>query len=159
MKKEKNLIICDIKNRHLIIDSNIIHLPPGQFIIYLHYLTNKTSECNYPAKTPCNDCHECFALLSQTVKSTDNFLSLYKQIYSEHSAQYQRFKKNCNKRQTLPYKYLLQKISKINHQIKVYLKKQTCSFIISANGKYGRKVYGITVDRNKITILDREELS
>jgi len=157
MKKDKNLIICDIKNRHLIINGNIIKLPPGQFIIYLHYLTNKTSGCKYPARTSCNDCNACSEPLSRTVESTDNFLSLYHQIYGEHSDQYKRFKKNCNKRKTLPYKYLLQKISKTNNQIRLYLKKQAGPFIISVKGVYGSKVYGITTDRNNITILESEK--
>ena len=159
MKEKRNgLLISDLQNRSFIINNEVIKLPPSEFIIYLHYLTNKTGECKYKSKSSCNDCDACFASFYHTITNGSKLIDLYKQVYSEYSDNYQKLKTKSKKKQFESYSGFLQKISKINRKIKSQLTNNANTFCISRSGNYGCTVYGIKLDRNKIIILNQEKL-
>ena len=96
--KAKNRLTCNFKERNLVINEQIINLPPNQFIIYLHYWTNKKSGCKHQERTSCKNCNECFETINHTSKSKNQIAFFYKEIHSENSNQYQTLKKNLKKR-------------------------------------------------------------
>ncbi|MGR3179264.1 MAG: hypothetical protein ACUZ8E_14520 [Candidatus Anammoxibacter sp.] len=155
MQIENNSIYCDLKNTSLIINGKPIHMPPHQFIIYCHYLQNKTYTCPYLEKDSCKNCTECFSSLFQTAKSSNQLLSFYKQIYGEHSEHYRTLKRKWKRGMPAPYTSLVQGISKINRKIKLELNENADPFIITGVGGYGNKSYGMKLSRNKISISEK----
>jgi len=155
LQNKKDILYCDFKNRKLIINNSIISIPPARFIIYLHYLKKKTSECRFQEKDSCKDCIECFEELFHTAKSTPQLLDFYKQIYGDHSGHYNMLKKKLKRGQSLPFPTLLQNISKINKKIKSKLDGQINNYVISSVGIYGSKTYGIKHDKKKIFFIDK----
>ncbi len=150
IRNDKHMLNCNLKERTLIINEEVINLPPNQFVIYLHYLTNKKSRCKCQDKISCKDCKECFETINQTSRSKNQIAEFYKEIYSENIYQYKTLKKNLKKGQILSYKDILQKISKINKKIKSILNDDANLYVISNINLYGNTVYGIKLDKNKI---------
>ncbi len=155
LQDKKDILCCDLKNRNLTINNAVISIPPLQFIIYLHYLKKKTSECRFQEKDSCKDCTECFEELFHTAKSTAQLLNFYKQIYGDHSDHYNALKAKLKRAQSLERPTLLQNICKINKKIKSKLDGQANNYIISSVGIYGSKTYGIKHDKKKIFFIDK----
>ncbi len=153
MQNRKDILYCDLKNRKLIINNTVIHIPPTQFIIYLHCLKKKRAGCRFQEMESCKDCSECFETLFQIGKSSGQLLSLYKQLYGDYSERYQTLNAKLSKGQAPSKDYLLQLICKINRTIKTALNGNSAGYLISSEGAYGRTVYGIKHDKNKIHIL------
>ena len=139
----------------LTINNKPIELAPSLFVIYLYYLVRKTSGCKEKNLPVCRDCDACFEPLFQTAQSNTKLLQLYKKIYGKHSQYYENLKSKLQNNKLNTYEIYLQKISKINKQIKNNLDKPVAPFIISNEGKYAYKVYGIKLDKNKINILHK----
>ena len=155
MKRKKEiLLICNLQNRSLTINRKIINMPTSEFIIYLNYLINKTSGCKYTSKASCNDCEACFESFCHTVTPNVKLIDLYKQVYGEYSDNYQSLKTKSRNEQLKPHSGFLQKISKINREIKAQLKSKVNLYCISGSGRYGCTVYGMRLDRGKKSILN-----
>jgi len=137
----------------IIINDKTIELPPSLFAIYLYYLTRRTSGCKENNLPVCGDCTACFEPLFQTTQTTKKLVQLYKKIYGEDSEHYQNLKSKLLERKSSTYDMYLQKISKINRQIRENLDEPAEPFLISSEGKYAFKVYGIRLDKNRINIL------
>jgi len=152
MGNKNNYVSCDLNNRVLTMNNQTINLPPGELIIYSHYLTNKSSYCKFNEKSSCGNCVECFNSLIETSQSVAQLLTFYKQIYGPFSENYKNLKKKWRRGIPRPYPTLLQKISKINKNIKSQLNSGSDDFLITHVGGYGNKSYGIKLDKNMILI-------
>ena len=147
------MLICDCGKRELIIKDKTIELPPSQFVIYLYYLTRKTSGCKEKNLPVCEDCIVCFEPLFKTTQSTTRLLLFYKKIYKDHIEFYQSLSSKLQDAKSNTDEMFRQKISKINKQIRHHLNDMAKPFLIYSEGKYANKVYGIKLDKNRINIL------
>jgi len=154
MQEEKDSLVCDVKNRCLIINKNTINMPPGELVFYMFYLKNKTLDCLEQEKETCEDCSACYKSTFDTVNSSLKLYGYYKNILSGHSDQYQRLKQQWKTGFKPPYEKIFQTISKINKKIKIKLKDSAHKFTITNVGAYGTKSYGIKLDKKKIFFIE-----
>ena len=153
-KKRRIMLVCDCRRRIVTINDNVIDLPPSQFVIYLYFLIKKTVGCNEKNITVCGDCVACFEPLFRTKRSIGKLLRFYKEIYGDHSKNYERLRTKLQDRKSNVDAMFLQKISKINKQFRYRLNDLADPVLISSEGKYVNKVYGIKLDKNRINILN-----
>ena len=107
------MLICDCRKRELIINDKTIELPPSQFVIYLYYLTKRTSGCKEKGLPVCRNCTACFEPLFQTTQTTKKLVQLYKKMYGAGSEYYQNVRSKLEDNKSNTDEMYLQKISKV----------------------------------------------
>jgi CRISPR-associated protein (TIGR02584 family) len=146
----------NLKERVVYIGSTGVDMVPIQMLIYAHFLRRKTETCQFSERPYCQECTECFPVLTDLSKrkTLEGMARDYRQIYGPSSGRVEEFLNHWERRGGVDQDTLRQNISKINKTLEEAIGDETLLpyFKVTAMGKHGSKRYGVRVEKRKISV-------
>ncbi|MCX7913117.1 MAG: CRISPR-associated ring nuclease Csm6 [Thermodesulfovibrionales bacterium] len=134
-------------------DIVIENISPMLLFIYTVFLRKKTDGCKHNSRIYCLDCTDCFDNVYEVLSKNvlQEFASDHKKIYEGRPSKTQEFLDRY--KEGIPSEKIRSYMSKIRNKLKEKLDETLLPYYtISSIRQYGSSIYGVKVEKGKISI-------